>query len=329
MKYISSSLYRKMIGQARAEGMTSADLSVFALPDEQLRAAEAVPAEQFFELHERLDERLGPGFAVRVGQEMKIEDYGVLGLSWRTCSRAGEIFERCERYFMLLSNTYLFKVNHRGTLSDILLLREPHRRGVALSNEATLSASVVVLRAMTDADISPVNVSFKHAAPASTASHQRAFQCPVHFDQDYYRLTYRREDLDRRTAKADKSINSFLLDRVAEETEGITVGADELARDLETLVRDALPSGIPTLGAMAQHMGMSNRTLTRRLTERDIQFRELVHKVQEQVARELLSTSANSVAEIAFQTGFSEQSAFSRAFKRWTGNSPAAYRRGF
>jgi AraC-like DNA-binding protein len=328
MKYISSRLYRKMIGQARAEGLSNANLATFAIPDEQLQTLEAVPAEQFFELHEKLDE-LRPGFAVRVGQEMKIEDYGVLGLSWRTCSRVREIYERSERYFMLLSNTYLFKVNNRGSLSDVLLLREPHRKGVALSNEATLSASVVVLRAMSDSDISPVSVSFKHAAPADTQSHQAAFQCPVHFEQDHYMLTYRKEDLDRRTAKADQSINAFLLARVAEETEGLSVSSSQVVHDVEVLVRDALPSGIPAIGELAQHMGMSNRTLTRRLSEQGIQFRELVQRVQQEVARELLSTTANSVAEVAFQTGFSEQSAFSRAFKRWTGASPAAYRKAF
>lgn len=327
MKYISTKLYRKMIGQAHSEGLSNTALAGFAIPDDQLLAWGAVPAERFFELHENLDELLGPGFAVRVGQEMKIDDYGVLGLSWRTCSRAREIFERCDRYFMLLSNTYLFKVSEREELSDIFLLREPHRRGLALSNEATLSATVVVLRAMTESDISPVSVSFKHQAPANTRHHLDAFKCPVHFDQDHYMLTYRREDLDRRTAKADKSINNFLLARVEEETKGISVRSSQVVQDVEVLIREALPSGIPAIGTLAHHMSMSSRTLTRRLSENNFQFRELVQKVQEEVARELLRNTVNSVAEIAFQTGFSEQSAFSRAFKRWTGYSPAAYRR--
>ena len=108
---------------------------------------------------------LGPGFSVRVGQEMKIEDYGVLGLSWRTCSWAGEIFDRCERYFKLLSDTYVFKVESSDDVSTIYLHRDAYRRGVELSNEATFSATVIVLQAMTDTSIAPVQVSFKHQAP--------------------------------------------------------------------------------------------------------------------------------------------------------------------
>ena len=106
---------------------------------------------------------------------MKIEDYGVLGLSWRTCSRAGEIFERSERYFKLLSNTYFFKVEKVHDLSEIHLFREGYRRGIELSNEATLSATVVVLRSMTETDIAPVSVSFKHAPPRDINCYDLAF----------------------------------------------------------------------------------------------------------------------------------------------------------
>ena len=122
MNYISVSLYRKIIYHALEEGMQREDFKNLPVPIEALDKVQAVPANQFFELHEKLDQTLGPGFSVRVGQQMKIDDYGVLGLSWRTCSKAGEIFERSERYFKLLSNTYVFKVEQENELSKIHLL---------------------------------------------------------------------------------------------------------------------------------------------------------------------------------------------------------------
>lgn len=145
MNYISLSLYKKVINHALYEGMSRDDLNNLPTPIDSIDKLKAVPAEHFFKLHEILDEKLGPGFSIRVGQEMKIEDYGVLGLSWRTCSWAGEIFERSERYFKFLSNTYVFSVEKNADQSHIYLHREPHRRGLELSNEATLSATVVVL----------------------------------------------------------------------------------------------------------------------------------------------------------------------------------------
>lgn len=113
-----------MIKHALTEGMNKEDFKDLPIPIESMDDIQAVPADHFFALHEMLDQRLGPGFSVRVGRQMKIEDYGVLGLSWRTCSKAGEIFERCERYFHLLSNTYLFKVEKEGEVSKVYLFRE-------------------------------------------------------------------------------------------------------------------------------------------------------------------------------------------------------------
>ena len=221
-----------MINYALVEGMTKEDFKDLPIPIEAMKEIQAVPADVFFDLHERLDLTLGPGFSVRVGQQMEIDDYGVLGLSWRTCSKAGEIFERSERYFHLLSNTYLFKVEKEGNLSKVLLFRDAYRRGVELSNEATFSASVVVLQAITETDIAPVSLSFKHGAPADLQSYREAFQCPVLFDQPHNFIAYQTTDLDTRTAKADERINQFLLERVEEETRGIEVSSLKIASDV-------------------------------------------------------------------------------------------------
>lgn len=322
------SLYRKVVNHALKEGLAPEALAGLPTPPDAMDTIQAVPSDHFFSLHELVDQKLGPGFSVRVGQEMVIEDYGVLGLSWRTCSYAGEIFDRSERYFKLLSDTYVFKVEKQREVSDIYLMREAHRRGVELSNEATFSATVVVLQAMTETSITPVQVAFKHNPPVSAESYAAAFQCPILFNQPHNILTYTTTDLETRTAKADDSINRFLLERVDEETQGIEVSASQVANDVEALIVDALPSGIPSIVQVSEHMGMSNRTLTRRLRENGVSFRDLIQKTQERVSKDLLKQSGRSIAEIAFETGFSEQSAFNRAFKRWTGVSPVEFRKG-
>ncbi len=327
MNYTSISIYKKVINHALAEGMTREDFENLPIPIDSIADLQAVPADNFFELHEIIDQKLGPGFSVRVGQQMKMDDYGVLGLSWKTCSKAGEIFERSERYFMLLSNTYVFKVEKEDKVSKINLYRDGYRRGVELSNEATFSATVVVLQAMTETSINPVGVSFKHNPPADMESYDDAFRCPVLFNQAYNYISYKTSDLEIRTAKADASIHKFLLDRVKEETNDLEVSPNKVARDVENLIKDALPSGIPGITQLGEHMGMSSRTLTRRLSESGITFRDLVKKTQEEISKDLLRNSTRSIGEIAFQTGFSEQSAFNRAFKRWTGRSPVEFRK--
>ena len=327
MKYISVNLYRKVINHAIAEGMTRNDFIDLATPISDIDSIQAVPADEFFKLHEVIDAKLEPGFSIRVGQQMKIEDYGVLGLSWRTCYWAGEIFDRSERYFKLLSNTYVFKVEKKTDISVVYLLREPHRRGMELSNEATLSAAVIVLKAITETNISPIEVSFKHNPPTDLSSYKEAFHCTILFNQPYYSITYKTTDLETRTAKADRSINSFLLSHVEKETNRLQVAGNKLVYEVEQLIKDALPSGIPSIHHIAEQIGMSNRTLTRRLSEAGVTYRDLIKKMQEEIAKKLLKNSSRSIAEIAFETGFSEQSAFNRAFKRWTGHSPVEFRK--
>jgi AraC-like DNA-binding protein len=112
-----------------------------------------------------------------------------------------------------------------------------------------------------------------------------------------------------------------------EEKKGIYANADRMLKDLHNLVLESLPSGIPSVIQMADHLRMSARTLKRRLSEKGLTFREYVQQIQKEVCLELLKNSSQSMAEIAFQTGFSEQSAFNRAFKRWTNQSPMDYRK--
>lgn len=315
-----------MFNFAQQEGLEPELLQSFSPHLSELEGKSAVPADHFFALHEYLGQHLGPGFAVRIGQAMEIEDYGVLGLSWRTCSYAGEIFERSERYFKLLSDTYVFKLVEQESYTDILLQREAYRPGVAFSNEATLSASVVVLQAMTDTKIRPLKVFFKHKAPPNLEHHHRAFQGEVEFEAAHYGIRYLNSDLAIPTAKADANIHNFLLQRVAEEQEGVQISTSQLQEEVEELIRNALPSGIPSLSRISQQIGMSDRTLSRRLKETGFSFRELVQKTQSQLAQQLLLDPELHISQIAFSTGFSEQSAFNRAFKKWTGQAPSEYR---
>lgn len=317
MNYYSTNLYLKILNCAIAEGVSDETFSKIPYPPDSIEELQGIPAEDYFSTFELLEENLPPGFAIRVGQQMKIEDYGVLGLSWKTCSWVGEIFERSERYFKLLSNTFVWKIEEEGDISHIYLLRNPHRRGLELSCDASLSATVVVLQALSEKLIKPVEVCFKHSPDKELSSHREAFNCPILFNQPYYRISYTKSDLDIRTAKADESINKFLLERVAEKTEGLEIVGNKVVRDVEHLIKDALPSGIPSINQIGMHIGMSKRTLARRLSEAGVSFRDLIKKTQEDVAKHLLRHSTRNIAEIAFEIGFSEQSAFNRAFKRW------------
>lgn len=327
MKYFSVNLYKKILNCAIAEGMSRKDFEDWSTSLEEAENLKFVSADEHLNAHELLEKKLKPGFAVRVGQQMEIEDYGVLGLSWRTCTKVREIFDRSERYFKLLSNTYQWEVEEGEAISHIILHRQANRRGMQLSSEASLSATVVVLQAMSEKELWPIEVCFKHKPPKDLGSFKEAFKCSINFNQPRYSISYKTDDLNIRTAKADASINAYLIKQVEEETKGIKIPGSKFVYDVELLIQDALPTGIPSIHHISDLLAMSNRTLTRRLSEGGVTYRDLVRKTQEQRAKEMLRDNSNSIGEIAFLTGFSEQSAFNRAFKKWTDLTPSEFRR--
>lgn len=91
-------------------------------------------------------------------------------------------------------------------------------------------------------------------------------------------------------------------------------------------ITDSLPDGRPSRAQVARRLGMSERTLHRRLSEQGETFQSITTNAQRMAAESLLANGRSSLAEVAFLTGFSDQSAFTRAFKGWTGQTPLAFR---
>ena len=95
---------------------------------------------------------------------------------------------------------------------------------------------------------------------------------------------------------------------------------------MRDLVATSLSEGIPALSDIARELGMSGRTLQRRLRERGLSYQTLVDESRRQLAMRLLRQTDFALIEVAFMTGFSGQSAFTRAFKRWAGQTPRSFR---
>ncbi len=100
----------------------------------------------------------------------------------------------------------------------------------------------------------------------------------------------------------------------------------DLAGRVRRAVTDTLSQGVPTLSAIASELGVGPRTLQRRLSASGHSFQGIVDMARKDLAQRLLQETELCLAEIAFLTGFSEQSGFTRAFKRWAGQTPRSYR---
>lgn len=327
MNIVSALIYRKVADRALEEGLPP---SLFAHHNASLSTETAkayVPLDFLFEVYELANQHLEPGFGLRVGADMIPEDYGTLGLSWKTAWKARDVLERSKRYAVLITNMGGTEVERYDSTTHFILNRPVHRIGQAISNEASLAVCLSILRTVTGVNITPIKVLFHHKAPENASNYKTHFNCEVNFSQKTNSISFLTEDLNIPTIKADKSINKFLLDRAEEEKKGVEKLSNQLVSDVTILIKDALPSGIPSINQISTHLGMSSRTLTRKLTDNGVTFRQLVQHAQEEIAKCLLYESSHTISEIAFLTGFSEQSAFNRAFKKWTSQSPSAFRK--
>jgi len=278
-----------------------------------------------YELIERLMAHDDGTLPLRYARAIGPDDFGALGLAVKTATTVRGGLERIARYLLLLTDTATYGVQERpGGAAFVLQGRLARRPGIRVANEAALAGVLSVVRQVAAVPVRPASVSFRHPRPASFDEHLRFFGCPVSFDAERDALDFDAGTLDADTRLGDEGLSRFLLGHL----DDLRASAED--RSVEARVRDvvvdALASGVPSMADVARRLGMSERTLHRRLARRGGAYRALVERTRRDLAESLLHRHDYPLAEVAFLTGFSEQSAFHRAFKRWTDQTPAAFR---
>ncbi len=263
----------------------------------------------------------------RVGASMCSDDYGPFGFAWKSAPTLRGSFERAQRYALVLTSVSAYEVEDVFDGAYMHLHRRGERRlGMRLSNEATLASITAISREVSSEPFRPEAVYLKHPAPADTGPHEAYFQCPVHFGADQDALRVSRRTLGTPNKVGDASIARF-FDTLLEAQVSTLDPTVPLERQVLDRLATALSGGVPGLHEIAADLAMSARTLQRRLADAGHSFQSLVDQARRRLALRLLKQEADaSLSEIAFMTGFSDQSAFTRAFKRWTGQTPGAYR---
>jgi AraC-like DNA-binding protein len=198
-------------------------------------------------------------------------------------------------------------------------------RSDRMQGEFVVAAFLRFIRVFGGPSVAPQVASFEHARPAHHAEYVRLFGDVVRFSQRETKLTFDRALLDRPQLHQNPGLYSVLrtqAERVLERVAPDTRPADQVGRYL----RARPPAKIPDLSTAAKDLGLSARSLRRRLAEDATSYRLLVRATLEASAGHMLLNPMHSIQETAHAMGFSNVGAFHRAFKRWTGMTPAQYR---
>ena len=193
--------------------------------------------------------------------------------------------------------------------------------------EFALAVALKLARDCTQADITPLRVSFAHPAPASDSEHRRFFDGKVRFAAGASSMSLSAADAARPMCDADAALAGIIrrrLESALELRDRASAGA--MSTRVRRILVEHLGQSVLTLDAVAKALAVSRRTLTRHLAEEGTSFRHILDQVRCDFARALLQDRSLNIGDIAFFLQYSEPAAFHRSFRRWTGKTPHAFR---
>jgi AraC-like DNA-binding protein len=194
------------------------------------------------------------------------------------------------------------------------------------SAEFIVAAWLRVGRAATDVEWAPLEVRFAHPSPPDTADHASFFRAPLRFSMGENALVFSKALLDLPCSRSDPALLS-VLDRYASDLLDHSPRGGSFADRARAALAEEMRGGEPRAVKVAARLKMSVRSLNRLLAGEGTTYRELLDQIRKELAARHIAGNRISIAEVAFLLGFSELSAFYRAFHRWTGQTPAEFRK--
>jgi AraC-like DNA-binding protein len=269
-----------------------------------------------------------PDFGVHFAEAADLDTFHLVGHLVAHCRTLHEMLDRVARFSRILHDAGRVELELDGDVARVY----PGCRGlphVVPRHIAEFSAaSVVVLaRRLTGRPLVPIEVRFRHPPPASTAALRRVFGLEPTFDAQSNVVCLQREALTLPISRHREAVGDWLRSYAEEVLERLPPVDESLVDAVARLLAGEPDHATLTASAAARRLAMHPRTLQRRLAEAGTSFVAELERHRARRAREMLAEGRLSVGEIAFALGYSEPSTFHRAFRRWTGTTPAEFRR--
>lgn len=265
-----------------------------------------------------------PAPGLSIGAGVLPRHVGVLGylvLASDNLAEAVSIYQRYERLFYGVDLAEV--VMHQGEVE----IRWPRSDTTGVTaDETAIAALVTFLRKQIDNPPPPSRVGFVYqVSPERARACEDFFGCPVEFGASHTLVRFPMSYMSIPMPHREPGLRA-LLDRQAKALLDALPDPNAFDKAVQQLLVRLLPDGEVSVDKVAQAMNQSTRTLQRRLADSGMTWQQLLDRTREQLARQYLGDRALSLAEIALLLGYSEQSAFTRSFKRWTGQTPLAFR---
>lgn len=303
-------------------------LSQAGLTERILHAPEQeIPAANYVALWEILGRRLDASIGLRLGLQSKSAALGAYGQAIRSAPSMFLALHCLSHFIVVFTQAARLEINLIGHQIIVSYqITDPTITARRQDAEFTLGFILNLLREITqNSSLTPERVDFEHAQPQSLFWHRRLLTCPLHFNQPDNRLLFPRGLLDMPVCTSDPRLFQALEPFLAQQRQ-IRMSNGDLLTQLKRHIVDNLSSGAGNLDRVAHNMGLSPRTLQRRLAKHQVEFKRLVDETRRALAEGYVAQPHYTLTEIALSLGYAECSSFSRAFRRWTHLTPQQYR---
>ncbi len=266
-----------------------------------------------------------PAFGLEASRHVRQTTFHALGYAVMASATARDALVRLVRFSRLMTDAGELRLETEpGTERLVLHLRDSQERPDEAAIDAIVALLVRTLRALTHRSFAPRGVTLRRAQPADVEPYKRVFRCPVTFGEDVDAIVLDSGDLDARLPLGDPTLARHNEEAVMRYLAALDGGS--IVERVREAIAERIEDGEPSPADIARALGLSLRSLQRRLEEKGTNYASLLTETRRELAADYLRAGKHSVTEIAFLLGFAEASAFSRAFRRWFGVSPSEYR---
>lgn len=266
-----------------------------------------------------------PHFGLLVGQRAGGESLGLVGDLMQSAPDVGSALRSLILYFHLHDQGGIPVLTARSGVAMFAYgIYQPAVEGIGQIHDGAIAIAFNIMRSLCGPAWAPTEVLLARSKPANVVPHRRFFGISPRFDAEQAALVFRAAWLDRRLPGADSRLRQMLETQVAVLE---AQGRGDVVNQLRRVLRSLLTSGGGSLHQVADLLSIHRRTLNRRLRERGTTFKALVDEARFEIARQFLEETGMPITGIAAALDYADSSAFTRAFRRWSGTTPADWRR--
>ncbi|WP_162271298.1 AraC family transcriptional regulator [Luteitalea pratensis] len=300
----------------RLPGLLAADDPDARAPEHVVEAAWSLAAEL------TRDDAIG----ILVAESLPRGALDLVEYAFRSSASLGDGLERLARYGRVLSDRVAARTEANDEALLLMVDDVGRTRLHPARTEFALAIAMQLARDGTGHELVPRRVCFRHPAPADDHEHRRFFGTRARFSAGSNSLLLNARDARRPLRDADEALAAIVrrrLERVLALQDARSTGP--LSGRVRRVLVESLGRTSVTPDTMAEALGTTRRTLSRRLAAEGTSFRDLHDDVRAEFARVMLGDQGSSVADVAFFLDYSERAAFHRAFRRWTGQTPGEF----